>query len=298
MPRLKFTAVRLVPHGPFGGIPRADTLFGAIGTAVATLFGSKAVDELVEGFEGGAQISSAFPFETDTYYLPKPLSVGALDFKKLLKDLPERERYIMEKVMKRAHYLDLKNFERALRLEPFDVPEGLPFGRVDVPRVALDRVTNDSNLYFWDEIRFKENSGLYFLYFGDEGLFKDYLLPALRYLGNTGIGGKATWGFGLFDFEVGELEISAPSSPCSATLSNTLPTKTPVLWRLIRKGGWSFGRRKPKVNFISEGSIVTNEPGRMISLDLELPHEVYVYGLTFPIPAEVPDEVLKVVGCP
>ena len=297
MPVLKFRAIRLIPRGPIRELPRADTIFGAIGNAVAMLFGAKAVDELVEGFKREARISSAFPFEGSTYYLPKPLSVGALDFDELLKDLPEEERYVKEKSMKKARYLDLRNFERALRLEPFDVPGSLPFRKVDVPRVALDRVTNDSSLYFWDEVRFKENSGFYFLYSGDEGFFRDYILPALRYLSDTGIGGKATWGFGLFDFRLDKLEVNAPNSLCRATLSNALPTRTPVLWNLVRKGGWSSDRRKPKVNFISEGSIVANDPGKVISLDLGLAYPVYLYGLTFPVPAEVPEEALRGVDC-
>ena len=256
------------------------------------------MEELVEGFKRGARISSAFPFDGNTYYLPKPLSISALDVEELLENLPEGERYVKGKAMRKARYLDLRNFEKALRLEPFDVPEVLPFRKVDVPRVALDRVTNDSNLYFWDEIRFGEGSGLYFLYSGDDGLFKNYILPALRYLSDTGIGGKSTWGFGLFDFQVGELEISAPESPCNVTLSNALPTKIPVLWDLVRKGGWSSGGRRPKVNFISEGSIVADDSGKIIPLDLGLSHRVYVYGRTFPIPAEVPEKALIGVDCP
>ncbi|WP_297420268.1 type III-A CRISPR-associated RAMP protein Csm4 [Thermococcus sp.] len=295
---LKFKAIKLFPRGPIRELPRADTIFGAIGTAVATLFGGNAVDGLVQGFKESARISSAFPFEGSTYYFPKPLSVGVLNFDELLKDLPKEERHTREKEIKKSRYLDLENFERALKLEPFDVPKGLPFRRVDVPRVALDRVTNDSNLYFWDEMRFRESSGFYFLYSGDEGIFNDYILPALRYLGDTGIGGKTTWGFGLFDFKVDTVEMNVPDSPCSATLSNTLPTKTPVLWSLVRKGGWSSGRRKPKLNFIAEGSIVADDPGRIVSIDIGLSHEVNVYGLTFPIPAEVPDEASRGVDCP
>ena len=288
MPRLEFTVIKLVPRGPFTSIPRADTLFGAISTAVATLFGSKAVIGLVEGFKGGARISSAFPFKEDTYYFPKPLSVEAVDFEESLSDLPKAERYAVVKAMKKAPYLDLENFQRALRLEPFNAPDGMPFRIVDVPRVSLDRVTNDSSLYFWGETRFGENSGLYFLYSGDKGLFKDYVLPALRYLSDTGIGGKATWGFGLFDFKVKKLEINTPESQYSTTLSNALPTKRPVLWKLLRKGGWSYGKRKPKLNFIAEGSIVRGDPGRIEILNLGLSHHVHVYGLTFQVPANVP----------
>lgn len=289
MPRLKFRAVKLIPRGPLRDIPRADTIFGAIGNGVATLFDTKAVDELVEGFKKGARISSAFPFDGETYYLPKPLSVEVIDPEELLRDLPKEERYVKGKAMKKAKYLDIRNFEKALRLEPFDVPSSLPFKKIDVPRATLDRVTTDSSLYFWEEIRFRKGSGLYFLYSGDEELFKDYILPALRYLSDTGVGGKATWGFGLFDLQVGKLEIDILESVYSMTLSNAIPTKTPIFWNVVRKGGWSFGRRKPKMNFISEGSIVANDPGEIISFDLGLPHRVYIYGLTFLIPLEVPE---------
>lgn len=285
----KFRAVFLKPEGPFREIPHADTLFGAIANAVSLLYGQSEVDELVNAFLNGARISSAFPFEGDTYYFPKPLSVGALDFEGFLKDLPEEERYIREKAIKKSGYLDLKNFEKALRLEPFDVPKSPPFKRVDVPRVALDRVTENSSLYFWDEVRFKDKAGLYFLYDGPKEVFEEFIKPAVRLLGDTGIGSKATWGSGLFEPSFGHIEIKTPESPHAVTLSNALPSKRPVLWRILRKGGWSFGRRKPKMAFIAEGSIVKGDPGGFEKLDLGLSFQVYVYGRTFPIPTLLPE---------
>ncbi|WP_297504500.1 type III-A CRISPR-associated RAMP protein Csm4 [Thermococcus sp.] len=288
MGTLEFRAIKIIPKGPFTEIPGSDTLFGAIGTAVATLFGREAVEELVEGFKAGARISSAFPFEADTYYLPKPLTVElALDG--ILKDLPKDERYIRMKTLRKVSYLDVENFEKALRLEPFGGASELPYRIVDVPRVSLDRVTKNSSLYFWEEIRFKPGAGLYFLYSGSDGVFRDFILPAVRYLGDTGLGGKSTWGFGLFDVEATVMRLNAPESPYTVILSSALPTKRPILWKLARKGGWSYGRRKPKLNFIAEGSVVENDPGRIEAIDLGLPHQVYVYGLTFPVPANVPE---------
>ena len=289
MGQLEFKAVKLIPKGPFGEIPTADTLFGAIGVAIAKLFGGRAVDELADAFGAGARISSAFPFRGDTYYLPKPLSVEVADLQSLFGDLPERDWYTTVKTLKKARYLDLGNFERALRLDPFEGPEDIPVETLDVPRVSLDRITNDSSLYFWRETRFGDGSGVYFLYRGDEGTFKDYILPAVRYLADTGISGKSTWGFGLFDFSVERLVLNVPESPYAVTLSNAVPSKEPLLWRVMRKGGWSFGRRKPKVNFIAEGSIVRDDQGRVLTPNLGLPHQVYVYGLTFPVPAKIPE---------
>lgn len=284
----KFIAVKLIPKGPFRDIPRADTLFGAIGNATSAIHGQSAVEELVDAFMGGARISSAFPYSGDTYYLPKPLSVEPA-LEGILTGLDEEERYTTARRLRKAKYLDLKNFELALRLRPFTIPEEIPYARVDVPRVVLDRVTQDSSIYFWGEIRFREKSGVYFPYSGPREVFDEYIAPAMRFLGDTGIGGKSTWGAGLFEVEFHEMKIDAPGSEYSVTLSNALPTKTPVLWRLLRKGGWSFGRRKPRMTFIAEGSIVKNDPGRMERLELGLSHEVYVYGLTFPLGVELPE---------
>jgi len=271
--------VLLKPVGPFREIPHADTLFGAIASAISLLHGQKAVDELVEAFEKGARISSAFPYIGDTYYLPKPLTAELMDFSDPVK----------AKKVKKARYLDLRSFERALRGEPFEVPEEEAYATVDTPKVSLDRVTQDSDLYFWEEVRFRDDAGLYFLYKGPEDVFKEFIEPAVRFLSDNGIGGKSTWGSGLFEPSFGHMRINAPQSPYAVTLSNALPSKRPVLWNLLRKGGWSFGRRKPKMRFISEGSVVKGDPGRFEKLDLGLPFPVYVYGLTFQVPTLIPE---------
>lgn len=286
--KLKFRAVRLIPRGPFTEIPQADTLFGAIATGTAVLFGSEAVEELVEAFRDRARISSAFPFYRGTYYLPKPLSVE-LVLESIFERMPENERYTAVKKLKKAGYIDVENFENALRLKPFRAPGILPYSTIDLPKVSLDRVTENSDLYFWREVRFRKGGGLYFLYSGDGGIFRDYIEPALRYLADTGLGGKATWGFGLFEPAFDSIEINVPNSSYSVTLSNALPNKTPVLWRILKKGGWSFGRRKPKMTFIIEGSIVKDDNGRIESIDIGLPFKVHIYGLTFPIPALLPE---------
>jgi len=276
---VKFRAVFLRPKGAFREIPHADTLFGAMASAISLLQGSEAVGEFIEAFSGEARISSAFPYMGDSLYLPKPLTVELVEF---------QDTAVMKRV-KRARYLDLENFERALRLEPFEVPEGEPYTARSVPRVALDRITEDSSLYFWDEIRFMDDAGLYFLYQGPEDVYREFVKPAVRLLGDTGIGGKATWGFGLFEPSFDHVKIKAPESPYAVTLSNALPTKRPLLWTLLKKGGWSFGRRKPKMTFIAEGSIVESDPGRIESLDLGLPFSIYGYGKTFPVPALIPE---------
>ena len=271
---MRFSRIKLEPKGPFTCIPGADTLFGAIANAVSWLYGEEGVKELVEAFMVEARISSAFPYVRNSYYLPKPLTV----------ELVEEDKRI-----KRAKYLDVENFERALRLEHFEVPAEKPFERVDVPRVSLDRVTQNSSLYFWEEIRFRKNAGLYFLYSGPEEIFRDFIKPAIRLLGDTGIGGKSTWGFGLFKPSFDSLKIEVPESSYAVTLSNALPVKRPVLWLLLRKSGWSRVGRRPKLSFIAEGSIVKNDLGRIETLNISSSFTVYVYGKTFPVPVLLPE---------
>ncbi|ALV63518.1 CRISPR-associated RAMP protein, Csm4 family [Thermococcus sp. 2319x1] len=281
---MKFKAIKLKLRGPLTEIPHADTLFGAMATAVGVLYGKEAIDEFAERFQRGARISSAFPYEGEKLFLPKPLSaeywLSTLPEEKI-KGIPNFKR------LKSAKYLSLGEFEKALRLEQFTYAE-LPFKRVELPRVALDRVTSNSALYFWEEIRFKPNTGIYFLYQGDGETLKGYILPALRYLGDTGIGGKGTWGYGLFDIEVEDVEISVPRGEAFVTLSNTLPSETPLLWRLFRKGGWSPWGRKPKLSFIEEGSIIGNDSGKIETLTVG-GKGIYVYGLSFPLPAKLPE---------
>lgn len=271
---MRFSLIKLKPKGPFTCIPGADTLFGAIANAVSWLYGEEGVKKLVEAFMAEARISSAFPYMGDSYYFPKPLTV----------ELVEEDKRI-----KRAKYLDVENFERALRLEHFEVPGEKPFERVDVPRVSLDRVTQDSSLYFWEEIRFRKNAGLYFLYSGPEDIFRDFIMPAIRLLGDTGIGGKSTWGFGLFKPSFGSLKIEVPESSYAVTLSSALPVKKPVFWLLLRKSGWSRVGRRPKLSFIAEGSIIKDDPGRIETLNISSSFTVYVYGKTFPIPVLLPE---------
>jgi CRISPR-associated protein Csm4 len=276
---MKLKAIKLNLKGPLTEIPHADTLFGAMATALGVIYGSEAIEEFTERFWEGARISSAFPYDGKRLFLPRPLTTDLWLLNH--RDIPDFKR------LKSTRYLTLEDFQKALNLEPFSYTE-MPYRVVDMPKVALDRVTNNSSLYFWEEIRFKPNAGVYFLYQGDDRTLREYIEPALRYLGDSGLGGKGTWGYGIFDFRIEEVEIKTPKGEAFVTLSNTLPTKTPVLWRLLRKGGWTAWGRKPKMNFIEEGSIIWNDPGRIERITVG-GKEIYAYGLSFPVPVKLPE---------
>ncbi|AFK21709.1 type III-A CRISPR-associated RAMP protein Csm4 [Pyrococcus sp. ST04] len=296
---MKFKVVKLYPKGPFRNIPRSTTLFGALANAVAYLYGEDEISAFIKGFSE-ARISSLFPFSQETYFLPKPLTFDINLAKlarrylkgecgsKCFKDR-ERNRALIElKKIKGKKFVPLEYFEKTINGEEVSIkkyPE--PYRLVEVPKVSLDRVTANSSIYFWDGIAFKENSGLYFLYKGSKEFFEKYIVPAISFLGDHGIGGKATWGYGLFRAEIDELEIRTPSGDSFVTLSLTYPSNPASLkyWKIEKVGGWTLGKRKPKIPFVVEGSILDEDPGKMIELNLG--RKIYVYGLSFLIPTKI-----------
>ena len=281
-------------------VVHSDTLFGAIGSVLPRL-GIDAED-FVEAMKA-ARISSLFPFEGGTYYLPKPLNANSL----VLSRLGETAReYTLAKKFRKASLLTKKAFEMVIsgnvdpsRLEELLV-EGLPAKVVDVPKVALDRVTSNSNIFYLTQVHFKENAGLYFLYDGDTGTFKKYILPALKFLGDEGLGGRRSWGLGLFDVEIDdgfEFRDVPKESDEYVTLSLVLPKSSSelVLWEPLKRSGWVHTtrgkpRRKPTMLFAIEGSIVRKNAGAILDLDEigdfsgEVGHKVHVYGRAFPVP--------------
>ncbi|BAA29235.1 284aa long hypothetical protein [Pyrococcus horikoshii OT3] len=280
--------VKLKPKGPFTRIPRATTIFGAISNAIRLLYGRKEVEKFIAGFiNDDAKITSAFPYDGETYFLPKPLSVDLV-----VKTLFETKKEDVKKV-KKKDYIPLESFEKALRLEEFEVKE-LPYKVIELPKVSLDRVSNDSSLYFWDLVTFKENSGLYFLYDGSNKLFEKYIVPAMRLLEDQGIGGKGTWGYGLFEVEIEELEIEEPRENSYVTLSPFVPENETslILWKIVKLGGWSQGKRRPKIPMVVEGSLSREDRGKMITLDLSLSYPVYVYARSFLVRASLPEEAV------
>jgi CRISPR-associated protein Csm4 len=279
-------------------VVHSDTLFGAVGSVLPRL-GLDPDEFTAKVIESDFRISSAYPFFEDTYYLPKPVNADSL-----LREIIDRDKesYRVAKKFKKAKLLPKEVFEKviAASIEPEELekalPEGLPVKTVDLPKVALDRVTSNSSIYYLTQVVPEEGAGLYFLYDGDEKLFRDYLLPAVRYLGDEGLGGKRSWGLGLFDVEVRDFEIKQPEAGLYVTLSMVLQKSGNELafWEPVKRSGWISNsvkpRRKPTMLFAREGSVVTTRgAGRIVDLDDygnysgEVGHKVHVYGRTFPV---------------
>ena len=257
----------------------SDTLFGAIVNALSKM--NEDVEEFIEMFKNKeVSISSCFPFNEDTYFLPNI-------------HLPYPPQHIRKK-----RFLTKSEFEKLISGEiPGETSENLDFmEKLEIPKVALDRITSNSSIYYLSCVKFKNNAGLYFLVRGNDKMIR----IALKYLEDEGIGGKKTWGLGKFEFESEDFRLRDRGDNY-VTLSLTLPTDLSKIryWKPITRSGWintpNGTVRKPKVIMASEGTIFKEEEnGDLFDLDTaysnlssKVGHKVYLNGMSFSIRAEV-----------
>jgi|Deesub1362A_J573_1020465.scaffolds.fasta_scaffold01537_11 CRISPR-associated protein Csm4 len=255
-------------------IIHSDTLFGAIANALAIL------NEDIEEFVGKVRnaelrLSSCYPFNGDTFYLPTP----HLPFEGKMKRFISLEKF--ETILSGA---DLRETEGEGEIESY---------KYEVPKVSLDRITGNSNIYYLSALRFKDGAGMYFIV---DGSLRE-VETALRYLRDEGIGGKRTWGLGKFEYEICDFDIRTDGD-YFVTLSLTYPTdpNSVKYWKPVVRGGWIQSKgasyRKPKIIMASEGSVFSREEGgevidlyEEINLTSRTDHKVYVNGKSFLIPA-------------
>jgi len=140
-----------------------------------------------------------------------------------------------------------------------------------VPRVAIDRISNSSQIYYVGRTTFAPDCGLWFLADLDPqqvSLFEDLL----AYLADGGIGGERSAGYGAFEVE----RIDPPDLPSPQraqrvmTLSRYNPTKDEIdggvlhegaSYELVDVGGWLASpdgpaQRRKRVRMIEAGSVL------------------------------------------
>jgi len=253
----------------------SDTLFSAIANALVDL--NEDLEDFVERVrKGELKISSAFPFEKDEYYLPAPVK----PYEKKV------EPFVTKEV-----------FENLLSSNEVDrMEKDMPYKEFELPKVAVDRVTANTSIYYVSLLKFKDG-GFYFLV---DGKTREIEI-ALKYLADEGIGGKRTWGLGRFEFEFEDFNFKTPkNSNAFVTLSVVFPQnlESIVFWKPIIRGGWTLkGKqiRKPRIIMVSEGSVFSGEEhGRVVDLDefvegfsAKVGHKVFINGKSFLIPAVV-----------
>jgi CRISPR-associated protein Csm4 len=178
------------------------------------------------------------------------------------------------------------------------------------PRVALDRQSQNSNIWFCAVLHFSSGAGLYGLVHIHSDQWFVILKQAFNLLGDMGIGGEKTYGMGLFTFK-GFEPIETVVKPLPTGLSkkallsayypneaerNRLPDCLEA-WDFFESKGYIVtGRdattlKRKRVNFLSEGSVFTKTvTGAMVNVTpdagdaMGLIHPIYRCGLAFMLP--------------
>jgi CRISPR-associated protein Csm4 len=297
----------------------SDTLFSAICNAYRLLYGKDKLEELLNLYINNAPpflLSSAFPYiggSSDVLLFPLPKSVD------LGKYVDDRKKYKKVELISKSIFLKIISGEinetfindchliqdnRVLiaGIENIGKGDKKIWASREVPRVAIDSITNTTNIYHVGEVVYSAGCGLYFLIDFKNPEFIEKVKSAIRVLGDEGIGGERTYGKGLFkvkNFELIKFDITSNNN--FVTLSLYYPGQEELNglngdYDLVKRGGWIYSidgisMRRKTVRMFVEGSVFekpSESYGKLISVTpLNCLYKVYRYGYAFPIPCVV-----------
>lgn len=179
-----------------------------------------------------------------------------------------------------------------------------------IPRVTLDRLSVAPAYYEVGQVVFAAGAGLSLLVAFHDPAAQPRFERLLTLLGESGLGGKRTNGYGAFSWQRSELQLNLPEPHQRAVLlSRYIPTPDELAlvrderstYQLANAGGWFLaangqtGRRKP-VMMIAEGAVLAINDrlpsGRVLDVrpDDSVPHPVYRSGLALAIGAPAAEE--------
>ncbi len=265
-------------------IIHSDTLFNAIINAHALMHSPEKTDEFLKNFEH-VKITSAFPYSSDELFFPKPrikinTKIDASDYAKKLKKTEFISKQYFEKIINNEEF-SKEDIEVLIRRKKL-------YEEYQIPKVYLDRVTKRSDFFFISVIKFKENCGLWFSVDCENSIYNE-ITSCLRLLCEEGIGGKRTWGYGLFKLEEGNVDVRQPKGNQFMLLSLFYPNKNEKelfggksSWDFVLRGGWAGIERKPRIRMIKEGSVFEKMPEGQI-LDFNKFNKYSVYGKAYSI---------------
>ena len=288
----------------------ADTLFSAICQTWRTFYGEDRLTDFLAQYEASEPflLTSAFPFAGDIKFFPKLL----IDLKVNADD--ERKK------LKKVRFLSERRFRQIVNGEEiaFDPDDLINDGQLWIhdddkcsrtvwttdkrPRVTLDRQSSTSEIWHLGGVKFHEGCGLWFTVKFDAEETQTHVETILRVLGDTGIGGERSAGYGIFDLHSEPAEIESeretdrfvtlsPICPRDADQLNTL-VQGDVGYTLEERSGWigsaeGNGLRRQQVWMFGEGSVLAGNGarvGRLVDLKPDAcPHPVWRYAYAWPI---------------
>jgi CRISPR-associated protein Csm4 len=154
------------------------------------------------------------------------------------------------------------------------------------PRVTLGRNVQNSSIFHSGRVSYASGCGLWFgvRWFGEEAQMRKTLLNLLAELGDAGLGGIRSAGFGACKFQPGgALELPEAGQGVWLSLSRYLPREDEMDalqderagYRLSPVGGWigapaGKGQRRKTVHMLSEGAVLgplnRPVPGQVVDL--------------------------------
>jgi len=262
-------------------------------------------------------LSSLFPYScakprSPVYLVPRPLcrplfreEADGIRFAKKLKkrrwlEPDEASRWVSGK--------PLSHEQAAALAEDVEKRHGQWWVEDLRPRVALDRHSSNSSIWWCGTVVFKPHNGLYGLIHVTNEAWKDRLQQALALLGEMGLGGERTYGMG--EFEVGDFipieQIGGftgfAESQNQLLLSRYYPSMQErglldrhlLAWDMVESRGHivsgrhATGIKRKRVRMLTEGCVAQRPlTGTMIDVtpdgadELGLDHRVYRCGLGF-----------------
>lgn len=273
----------------------ADTLFSALAIEWRCLYGEAALADFFQLVDKGQlRMSDLLPYAKGSCFLPKPL--------KLFHSPPPDQI----KAVKKLDYLAVEDFQAFC--QNGQTAEGKTPGKTEFAEVVYQVRVNKRDQaeplpYHVAALRFFETAGLYCLLQFDEAL-EERLLTVFESLGETGIGGKRSSGFGKFELKrvvnLNSDELSESEQELSRllelqaglvmNLSLVLPgpgdlgvLKDPQsAYQFIKRSGFTtdLGIKHSQVGMINIGSCLPERiDGQLVNLAPSGAQPVYRYGL-------------------
>lgn len=239
----------------------SDKLKAALYATAVQLFGNTSfADVLLKNL----RLSSAFPYDHQGYWLPKPFS-----FQPKTDNPRERKHLKAIKYLKLSQLESLRNGLPPQDLLATDQPD--IWEREVTQRVKITR-DEDSEPYYLEKLYAKGNAGLYFIACEENEVDWQNFFYTLTLLGEDGIGLQKGLGNGQFTVTEDSItfeQVDEPTAWLSLSLyrPETHEELNSVLessyYQIIKRGGWIstpekeqyLSYRKKSVMFFTEGSV-------------------------------------------
>ncbi|MFH0702858.1 MAG: type III-A CRISPR-associated RAMP protein Csm4 [bacterium] len=244
----------------------SDQFFSAICNAFLDLYGENELEKFLKNIEdNNFKATDLFPFVKDKYYVPTPLYP------------PHKETQEQQKKKKftrknRPLFICVDDFENYLAGQHNELIENEELKNniekeiiiQNIPHVAIKDVSEknkeDENysqgeFYHYATVTFPENSGLWCLINTNDDIFIR-IKACIKYLGDEGIGGKRSWGYGQFisDFDCKDeplKKLYSEDKEVYYLLSTLIPEDAAkydfnnTYYELIPRRGWLYDNRVP-----------------------------------------------------